>query len=591
MDRRQFVKTGVAAATVVATGLEAEAQSVKPPNILYIFADQHRSSSMQALQGGTTGEQSDIQTPNLNAFRSAGFTMQNCYTNYPLCSPHRAMLQTGIWPQKNGVTGNVILNGTTQQQNNIKQLNTANTTVAQVLQTNANYYTGYVGKWDLGPDTNGFPAKANAVRFNYDEWMPWYNTNSHYVGAAGWTPNDGNTVAKGNSAFYYDPATSSLAFVFPYGSQTPNQAKGQWNPHYQTLQAKDFITRNASNTKPWLLFVSYNVPHPPYNPPNGNGTNGYPEYNESQQPVLRTNVDVSTNGNLPDASLLQVYNVNDPASWSDPTQNGAKPLQNAATIKTATWNYYEGVSDVDTEVQVLLNAIASDPDLASNTVIIYTSDHGDMLGSHTLVDKQFPHEESSSVPFYAGGKINGTAISGSYSGLFATIDIAPTLCGLAGVTPPSSFDGKNFAPVIKGNVTDIPHPNQYVFLLNGHGDPSNGNGDSSLDGYWACPVYRGLRSARYTYACVASGNIQAFHVTGANHANVGPYKEGHWVLYDNQNDAYQETNLITSNVASGYPTSGTVPAFSDLKTALNAFITANGGGSFGDDAFTSPVLS
>lgn len=145
MNRRQFVKTGVAAATAAATGLNAETQTIKPPNILYIFADQHRSQSVQ----GAGGAQADILTSHLNAFRNQGFNMSSCYSNYPLCSPHRAMLQTGIWPQKNGVTGNEIVGGTAQQKANIGALNTSNTTIGQILQQNANYYTGYVS--NVGP--------------------------------------------------------------------------------------------------------------------------------------------------------------------------------------------------------------------------------------------------------------------------------------------------------------------------------------------------------------------------------------------------------------------------------------------------------
>jgi arylsulfatase A-like enzyme len=93
MDRRKFVQGGIAAGVSVATlGVTAQ---VKPqgrrPNVLYVFDDEHRFQSMPGEQYSDP-----VTAPNLDAFRKANFSMDRCISNYPLCSPSRGILMTGL---------------------------------------------------------------------------------------------------------------------------------------------------------------------------------------------------------------------------------------------------------------------------------------------------------------------------------------------------------------------------------------------------------------------------------------------------------------------------------------------------------------
>src|SRR5215469_4729640 len=129
MNRRDFLKTSAGTAVASAANLRA-ASKRKRPNVLYVFSDQHRASSLpdepfnQAL------------APNIAAFRARNCSMERCVSNYPLCSPYRAIFMSGLYPQQSGVMGNQDI---------------LNPNVGPLGETfrNAGYHTGYVGKWHI----------------------------------------------------------------------------------------------------------------------------------------------------------------------------------------------------------------------------------------------------------------------------------------------------------------------------------------------------------------------------------------------------------------------------------------------------------
>jgi len=133
--------------------------------------------------------------------------------------------------------------------------------------------------------------------------------------------------------------------------------------------------------------------------------------------------------------------------------------------------------------------------------------------------KQVPHEESARVPFYV--RYPGvTPRHGKSEALFASIDIFPTVCGLAGVQVPEQLKGRNLAPVLRGKSMA---ESEVVFLMNvGAPDGSEG-GPAANGGGPPPPEYRGLRSKTHTYAVA---------------------RDGRWILFDNEKDPYQLQNLI-----------------------------------------------
>jgi arylsulfatase A-like enzyme len=456
MLRREFIKAGMTAS--VGAGLQPKSgkAAASHPNILYVFSDQHRAASLP-------GEPyNQAAAPNIDAFRHANLSMDMCVSNYPLCTPHRGILMSGRYPAQTGIEANGI------------QLNISEYALTQAFH-DAGYRVGYVGKWHLGGDREFVPPGPR--RFGIDDWHIWGNTNDHY------------------HAPTWDPKTGAKLVL--HG----------WGPTLMTDQAIDFLKARVEDKgkQPWMLVMSWNPPHPPFNPPP-----------EDQAPYA---------GQLKGRPNIKL-----------PAAGGAAAVANEAELHTATQGYYGGITGVDKEFGRLLKMV-DDLGLAEDTVVIYTSDHGEMLGSQGKMAKQMPWDESCRVPFairYPGVTPERT---NSHT-LFASIDIYLTLCGIAGVPVPKHCVGKNLSDVFRGKKIEKP---EMVFLLNGPGDPNkvgvedgdeeggshkgHGKGGGGLkgpSGELNATKYRGVRTETHTYAVTA---------------------QGRWLMYDNVADPFQMNNL------------------------------------------------
>jgi arylsulfatase A-like enzyme len=258
----------------------------------------------------------------------------------------------------------------------------------------------------------------------------------------------------------------------------------------QTRDAQRYIREHNRET-PFLLVLSWGPPHAPY----GTAPEAYRARYDPGEIVLRPNV----------------------------------PKADAAQAREDLAGYYAHCSALDDCVGGLL-ATLEESGLADETVLVFTSDHGDMLGSHGQWKKQRPWDESIRVPFLlrypallgrAGSRVNG---------LIDAPDLMPTLLGLCGLEIPDTVEGLDFSGYLQG-------------------------GDDPTDGavLIACPqpfgqwtvsrhggvAYRGLRTHRYTYTRTLNGP---------------------WLLYDNQQDPYQMRNLVDE------------PAHAALKDKLDAWL-------------------
>ncbi len=166
---------------------------------------------------------------------------------------------------------------------------------------------------------------------------------------------------------------------------------------------------------------------------------------------------------------------------------------------------------MDKEFARLLHAL-DENGMADDTIVVYTSDHGEMMGSHGHMGKQMPHEESCRVPFFV--RLPGRKGRGETSdALFASVDIYPTLCGLAGIAVPKHCSGRDFSALMRGDKQFSSA--EMVFLMNDKGPADRMEVNT--------PTYRGVRTGTHTYA------VQL---------------DGRWCLYDNDADPYQMKNLV-----------------------------------------------
>ena len=290
-----------------------------------------------------------------------------------------------------------------------------------------------------------------------------------------------------------------MSYSFTFNPDTGEKIQPQgYQATLMTDQAVKII-QDSHGDKPWMMIVSWHPPHFPVDDAPAEDESHFADKKVS----LRPNVETGH------------------------SQRG--PVSSVAAIEKFHQGYYAHIRAIDREFGRLLKAL-DDTGQAENTIVIFTSDHGEMAGSHGRMYKQVPFEESARVPFYV--RYPGVTRSGKSSdALFASIDIYPTLCGLADITVPTAVKGRDFSSTLRGKSTP---ESEVVFLIN-QGDPAleqgraNRNGPAQGDagdgngGGYGPPAFRGLRSKTHTYA-VAS--------------------DGKWVLYDNTKDPYQQHNLI-----------------------------------------------
>jgi len=209
-DRRTFLEA-TAGAAVLATApsvMRAAGAAGRKPNVIFAFSDEHRWQSMSFT------ELPQVHTPNMARLAEEGAHFTRCISNYPVCSPYRAILMTGRWPYRQK-----MLDGSPGMIDNNYALSPHQPTLGSVFH-GAGYYTGYVGKWHLGG--------VRAEPFGFDESLIWTRTNDHW-----------------HSRFH------------PAGRPAV-EARG-YNASLMTDQALEFIDRNRD--RPFFLMLSWNPPH------------------------------------------------------------------------------------------------------------------------------------------------------------------------------------------------------------------------------------------------------------------------------------------------------------------------------------------
>lgn len=455
LTRRHFL--GAAALSVLSGYAAAQALTVKRPNILLVFPDQMRPQAM-----GFMGKESAI-TPRLDSFAKESHVFTQAASNYPVCSPFRAMLMTGAWPHVNTVITNCKVD-TGSPGATPCELPAEMTCWSDVLHRNG-YATGYIGKWHLDyPRTPFIPSANNRGKVKWNEWCPperrhgfeyWYayGTYDRHLNPMYWetdAPRDGFRYVK------------------------------QWGPEHEADKAITYIEnkngRLRDPEKPFALVVSMNPPH-----------TGYEEVPKRYLDLYK---------DKPLADFLK--------SPAIPPENSRWGRHYRHYIKM----YLAAVTGVDEQFGRILDALKRQG-LDDNTVVFFFSDHGDCLGMHGMVTKNNPYDESMLIPMLIRwpGKIR----SEMDDALLNTVDLCPTILGLAGLEDqmPLQVQGKNLSGYLTGRPGTRPATAQPYMLIRGNaaeprladGVAQKENPDKTalLQIPSAC-IYgrRGIRDHRYT---------------------------------------------------------------------------------------------
>lgn len=341
-------------------------------NLIYIFADQWRRDAIGIYN-------SKIKTPNLDEFAAESVVFDRAYSSCPLCSPNRACLLTGKQP---GAT-NVFTNCKPDVEAYLKEETVC---VSDVLKEQG-YKTGYIGKWHLDkPDgSGGWDAYTppGRKRHGFDFWYSYGTFDDHL------------------HPHYWDTEGNRIEI-------------DEWSVKHETDVALDFLERNKEQD--FVLFLSYNPPHPPYQL--------VPEKYEMQY-------DGTERENI---------------CWAEPPGNAGDPLPEDMNLTEVTRQYFGAVTGIDENIGRIF-AYLKENGLYEDTYVMISADHGDMLGDHQLRSKHIWFEGSVGIPLIIGG---GGIQPMRTQELVAAPDQTATILGLLDIPVPDFMDGKDFAPLVRG---------------------------------------------------------------------------------------------------------------------------------------------
>lgn len=453
--KKLFIHNLSLGALVAFYSFTSMAQEQTSPNLVFVFPDQMRGQAM-----GFLGEE-NVKTPVLDKFAGEGIYFTQAVSNYPVCSPTRAMLMTGQHPIRN----KVLANCTSITAEFDCELQETARCWSDVLKEQG-YSLGYIGKWHLdSPQEPFIPTYNNKGRVKWNDWCPPERRHGFdYWHAYG-------TYDRHLRPMYWDTHASRDSFKF----------YDEWGPAHEADRAIDFI-RNEGNKfrvdgQPFALVVSMNPPHT--------------DYNQVPDKYKKLYEDI------PVESFINKPNIPSAGSrMGDYYRNNIK-------------NYYACISGVDEQFGRILKAL-EEQNLTENTIVVFTSDHGDCMGIHEENHKNIYYEESMRIPLLIRYPAK---LKPRYDDLLiSTIDIYPTLLGLMAFNSiiPTEVEGQNFAGYLQNGKGKEPNSQWYLKIDNGIVDTGK----------------RGIRTKRYTYVIIR------------NEDDVNEV-----VLFDRENDPYQLNNI------------------------------------------------
>ena len=435
------------------------------PNILFIIADQLRADHL-GFNGNT-----EVRTPNLDRLAAGSAVFDRAFVANPTCMPNRASLLTGRWPSVHGTRCNGI------------PLDPETSTFVRSL-ARAGYRTAAVGKlhhqnmgWDFEPeqsvqihDTDPLLLDAAVERAVTRErgagWDQWENRERHEAGYVqmpedyyGYQEVDlviGHGDAPGGHWVHWarergvDPRSLG-------GHAAGRDALPGWDQVYTTSiplqahpstyvgeRAAERIKEAAAGEDPFFLFVSFPDPHHPFAPPEEYSAlyepgsvalpNGFEQDHSASPQHIRTMV---RDRGTPHADATMTFAVNE------------EQYRRAAAAQ------YGLIELMDQQVGKILDAL-EDSGQEQDTIIVFTSDHGDMFGDHGLMLKHFVHYESvTRVPLAIRIPGRGADAARRSTALVSTADLAPTLLDLAQVRRFHGIQGLSLRPLLDGSADAI----------------------------------------------------------------------------------------------------------------------------------------
>ncbi len=399
LTRRDFLRTNAAIGAIpLSLGSSITFASDAPkPDILLIMPDQMRGDCMSGLAHPV------VRTPYLDALAAEGTLFRRAYTPVASCIPARYALLTGLYPQTSGVVG-------------------------------------FRAKPFSTPSLPGLLSKAG-----YDTVL--VGRNMHQVSASGSCGYQkrilGSTYVDGDE---YDQFLRKAApesggirklvkdngLTYNHWQANPWPLSKDLHPTAWAVSESRKVISGTEPDKPLFLTSSYYAPHPPLFPPK----KYYNSYMEKDLPPRAKGDWVDWDSLSPEGN-----------------KNGHRILLEGEALRKAQSGYYGLIEHIDSEIASLIADFKARSETAGRSwLIVFTSDHGEMMGDHGYFRKCEPFEGSANIPFIIAGSPELGFESGQRCHQPVTLeDIMPTLLNYAGVYLPDCVDGINLAPVLQGD--------------------------------------------------------------------------------------------------------------------------------------------
>jgi len=366
--------------------------AAKPKNVIFVIVDDLRYDGMGFLQP-------QLRTPNIDRMAREGTYFPNTVVTSALCSPSRATILTGETARNHRIVDN----------NNSSE---AGLTFFPALLQKAGYQTSFIGKWHMGNDDDN-------PRPGFDKWVSF----------------------RGQGAYF--PTTGIPAAAAAAGKRNMLNVDGKPVPQagYITDELTDYamnwLDKERDRSKPFFLYLSHKAVHSdPLPAPRHRG-----QYDKVTFAIPDTAADTPENRR---GKPMWVYNQRN-------TWHGIDFFYNSDMKMTEYLRYYYStLSAVDDSLGRIFDYLRKSK-LDRDTMVVFTSDNGFLIGDHGLIDKRNAYQGSVRVPLlvWQPGSVPAGATN---PGRIRNLDYAPTFLDLAGVQRPANFEGKSALPLMTGKL-------------------------------------------------------------------------------------------------------------------------------------------
>jgi len=389
-----------AASPAVLRGGQARRAGDKP-NVLFLWTDQQRADTLAAYGNHR------FRMHALNDLASRSIVFDRCYDTQPVCTPARSSVMTGLWPHTTGcVTNNIMLPADAR-------------TLPELLADSA-YRTGYIGKWHLGDEA--------FAQHGFEHWVSTEDGYATYFSKG--RPKDTRTsYHRFLERLGYKPDTKNGGYSRGFAVR---RQIDHCKPAFMANEASRFILDRRE--EPWLLSVNFLEPHPPFWGPLND---------------LHSAAEAPVPANYPGDSVDR-----EPESYRRRREQIKEEDRDGGDFRTrAGWQQlnriYAGLcTQVDLAIGQILRTLEASGQ-AGNTIVVFTSDHGEMMGSHSLYGKGVLYEEAIRVPLLLHVPYRQTRPVWVGQPV-SHIDLVPTLLSLLTGKVPEHLPGESLLSYVDG---------------------------------------------------------------------------------------------------------------------------------------------